>query len=130
MTHLLAHYEPFRLCPQNQGKTKIHSLVAERKSKELKESWDLTQKILLKDVESTDYRAIMNALFSFIGIGNSEILPILINTLGKHGNKMMAEAYLNCGSNELYRAGRDWASRHDYRILSGKGSSPIGWGKM
>ncbi len=109
----------------------IHLLVAQRKGEELKQKWDLARSVLLKDVESGDPRAISNALYAFIGIGKEEIIPELIEKLNTKGNKDMAEAYINCGNNEVKKAGEEWASNHGYTISSGvNGNAPIGWGEF
>ena len=44
-------------------------------------------------------------LYAFIDIGKKEIIPVLIKKLNTEGNKFMAEVYLNCGDDELKKAG-------------------------
>jgi HEAT repeat protein len=108
----------------------VHLWVAGRNRRELTRNWPLTQKVLLKDVETNDYQRIENALYAFIGIGNKEIIPILIKTLEVKGSKTMAEAYLNCGSDELHGAAVEWAQKHGYQISRSSGASPVEWGKL
>lgn len=108
----------------------IHFLIAQRKGHELRKHWDLTRDILLKDVGADKYHVIENALYAFIGIGKLQIIPVLIEKLHKEGNKIMAEAYLNCGNEELDKAAREWAAKRGYTITSGSGAHPIGWGSM
>ena len=115
--------------PQSE-KDKIHYLVAKRKKRDLRQQWNLAKKVLLKDLESSEYRTIENALLSFIGIGKDEIIPELIEKLNARGNKTMAEAYLNCGHIRLNIAAKNWAERHGYRILPGRGAKPVKWGSM
>ncbi len=108
----------------------VHFWVAERKKSELRNNWNLTKTILLKDIESNNYRTIENALFAFIGIGKQEILHELVSKLNTKGNKTMAEAYLNCGHKELDKAARNWAASRGYYIQAGHGSNPVNWGNM
>ncbi|HHT9138888.1 MAG TPA: HEAT repeat domain-containing protein [Candidatus Wunengus sp. YC60] len=112
------------------AKDKIHLLVAQRDGTRLRESWEVTQKILLKDIETNVYCTIENALYAFIGIGKREIIPVLIEKLNVKGSKTMAEAYLNCGNDELNNAAREWASKNGYHISTGSGAAPVGWGGM
>lgn len=108
---------------------RIHALVAMRDSHDIKKEWEVTKKILLMDVDSDKYRTIENALYAFIGIGENEIIPILIESLNTKGTKTMAEAYLNCGHKELDKAAKEWAARHGYYISKGSGASPVTWGR-
>jgi HEAT repeats len=109
---------------------RVHFLVAKREGLTLRENWSLTKTVLLKDVQSPKYHTIENALFAFIGIGNTEILPELIKTMNTKGNKIMAEAFLNCHHPELDITARDWVARHGYSISVGPGAAPINWGAM
>lgn len=125
-------YALFELGWKPQSDTnKIHLLVAQRNGEELRQKWDCTKSILLKDVESGNPRAVSYALYAFIGIGNKKIIPVLIEKLNTRGTKDMAEAYLNCGDEELEKAAKEWASSHGYTISSGvNGNAPVGWGKF
>ncbi|ODS30640.1 MAG: heat repeat-containing PBS lyase [Candidatus Scalindua rubra] len=107
---------------------KVHYLVAKRDRYKLMQMWDRSKQILLKDIESNEYKVIENSLYAFIGIGKKEIIKDLITTLNREGTKTMAEAYLNCGNKELDDAARDWARRHGYSISTGPGAHPVGWG--
>ena len=109
---------------------KVHYAIAMRDKSILTSNWEQTKSVLLEDVLSNEYRVIENALYAFIGIGNQEIIPALINTLNSKGNKTMAEAYLNCGHNELDYAARAWAARNGYTITAGSGAAPVGWGAL
>jgi len=115
--------------PQSE-QDKIHHQVALRNRGHLEHHWKLAKKVLLKDLESSEYCTIENALLSFMGIGKKEIIPVLIKKLEQKGNKTMAEAYLNCGQKELKEAARNWAARHGYKISSGRGAYPVKWGRM
>lgn len=133
--------------PQND-RERIHLFIAQRKGYELRKIWEITKSVLLqdietkqlrtfknvfsifigfnvKDIESKKYKIIENALYAFIGIGKDEIIPILIKKLNDKGNKITAEAYLNCGHADLNEAARDWAKRHGYEIKAGEGAHPV-----
>jgi hypothetical protein len=47
-----------------------------------------------------------------------------------HGDKSMAEDYLNAGSKELHDGGAAWARANGYTIKSGFGSSRVSWGSF
>lgn len=111
-------------------KDRVHYLVARRDGTELMKDWETTQRILLADVESSSYRTIENALYAFIGIGNEEAIHVLVETLQSRGNKIMAEAYLNCRHKSLDEAARAWAKRNGYDVKASAGSSPVSWGSM
>ncbi len=108
----------------------IHVLVAERDKVKLLQMWDKAKMILLNDIISNNYLTVENALYGFIGIGKQEIIPELIGILNKSGTKTTAEAYLNCGNNELVIAAKSWASKNGYYIQNIGGSSPVRWGGM
>ena len=109
---------------------KVHFWVALRNSDDLKNIWPQTKQVLLNDVISSNKLALENALYAFIGIGRREIISDLINTLNENGTKTIAEAYLNCGSQELYDAGEKWCTANGYIIYTVPGSASIRWGSM
>ncbi len=109
---------------------KVHYWVARRWKKTLLSVWEQTKKVLLADVKSEEYPVIENALYGFIGLGQSEIITVLIETLKEEGTKTMAEAYLNCGHETLDKAAREWAQEHGYFIMWGGGYCPITWGGL
>lgn len=61
-----------------------------------------------------------------LGIEGSE--SRLKDLLLKHGDKQMAEDYLNCGSQALDEAGRAWAAARGYLVSVGDGSHRVRWG--
>ena len=107
---------------------RVHYFVARKDKSRLEMMWTQTKKVLLKDVESGNYRAIENALYAFIGIGREEIIGQLIDALNARGTKTTAEAYLNCGNKKLRETAVDWAFKHGYNISSGTGAHSAGWG--
>ncbi|MBE5230914.1 MAG: hypothetical protein INR81_18140 [Microcystis aeruginosa PMC 728.11] len=53
-----------------------------------------------------------------LGIPGSE--KALNNALFRYGDEYMALDYLNCGSPELDKGGRQWAYAHGYRVTQSK----------
>lgn len=103
---------------------RVHFWVAKGNGNELRYHWNLTKAILLNDFKSN----VEYSLWSFIGIGNEEIIPILIEKLNKEGTKPMAEAYLNCGHPKLGNAAREWAAKHGYTVsVSADAHHPASW---
>lgn len=111
---------------------KIHLDVVRRNGNSLRNIWPQTKEVLLNDIKNNDtnYLYIENALYAFIGIGKKEIITELISLLNDYGNKTIAEAYLNCGSQELYDVGKDWANANGYTIYTTPGTISIHWGNM
>jgi hypothetical protein len=108
----------------------IHFWIAQRKKQSLIENWDKTSEVLLNDIRSRDYETIRNALYAIIGIGKKEMIPLLSNELEINGSKEMAEAYLNCGEENLEESAEIWANNHGYDITRTGGWAPISWGKL
>lgn len=52
----------------------------------------------------------------------------LVEVLRQHGNKPMAEDFLNCSHPPLQSAARRWAHEHGYQITTGTGSHRAAWG--
>jgi hypothetical protein len=93
---------------------KVHYLVAKRKVDELKQMWNITKQVLLKDVESNDYRVIKNVVYALLSMGK---IGELIDILNRKGTKTMAEIYLNSRNPILFNAVEAWASWHGYKIV-------------
>lgn len=47
-----------------------------------------------------------------------------------HGDKQMAEDFLNSGSAQLYEGGKQWGDANGYNIVTGAGSHRIRWGSF
>jgi hypothetical protein len=71
-----------------------------------------------------------NALYAFIGLGEADIIPTLIELLNASDDKATAEAYLNCGHKDLCAAATAWAERKGYTIESGRGAHPVDCGAL
>jgi HEAT repeat protein len=89
--------------------------------------WEETESVLLEDLLSNEFSTMENAIYAFIGIGQQEIIPALINTLNSKGNRALAKAYLNCGQEELASAARSWAKVNGYPISIISGEAPVEW---
>lgn len=72
----------------------------------------------------------LRVLFLGVKLGINGSQERLNGVLMKHGDKRMAEDFLNSGSQELYQGGRSWASAHGYYISAGMGSHRVGWGRF
>ncbi|MEM7555553.1 MAG: HEAT repeat domain-containing protein [Cyanobacteria bacterium P01_A01_bin.84] len=96
---------------------KIHFLVANQKGEELRENWDTTKKVLLKDIQSKNYRKITNGLYAFISLGDKDIISTLVTVLNNKGSKNMALAYLNSKESTLEGAAKEWARKRGYKII-------------
>jgi len=112
------------------SKEHIHYAVAKRNRSALLKNWTQTKEILLAEVVSRRRQKIKGALYAFIAIGKEEIIPVLINTLKKKGNKIMAETYLNSGSRRLSDAATTWAYGNGYSISRGSGANDVSWGSF
>ncbi|MBT8444808.1 MAG: hypothetical protein KJO13_08670, partial [Gammaproteobacteria bacterium] len=109
---------------------RIRYAGARRSREKLEADRSVTDAVLMHDVHSKSYAPVENAVWLFIGLGDPEIIPQLIETLDDYGSKIMAEAYLNCGNSELYKAASKWSKRNGYTIHTGHGAHPVGWGAL
>jgi HEAT repeat protein len=98
----------------------------------LNEKWDMTKRVLMEDVKSSQRNLIDYALYSFITIGNKDVIPNLVDALHNQESKEMALAYLNCGEPTLEAAGTTWANDRGYEVIKKKDASKskFSWGSM
>jgi hypothetical protein len=108
-----------------------HFSLSKKKVDELKQIWNITKRVLLKDIESNsnDYRVIENAVHALLSIEKREIIQELINILNRKGTKEMAEVYLNCGCPELFKTAKSWAFWHGYEIYVSEFAFTFGIGE-
>ena len=106
----------------------VYDMTGKQEWNQLRANWVLTKRVLLNDIKSGNRNKIENAVFTFITLGEEEIIVELIKILNSKGDKVLAETYLNCGQHQLYEAANKWASRHGYNINSGSGSHNATWG--
>lgn len=81
---------------------------------------------LLKYLKSKDTVAVYRPL---IRIGQEGTEAALVTALTKFGTKSMAEAYLNCGNDDLEKAARAWAKKHGYTVVTLPGGGEVTWGQ-
>jgi hypothetical protein len=72
----------------------------------------------------------LHVLFFGIKLGIPGSQERLNQVLDEHGDKKMAEDFLNSGSSELYEGGKRWANNHGYSIMTGMGSHRASWGNF
>jgi HEAT repeat protein len=107
----------------------IYDWIGKQDSSHLKQAWEKTSKVLLDDVSSGDQRKVQNAVYSFMALGEPKVLDDLVQILDDHGDKDMAETFLNCGNDKLEQAARDWASKNGFQtMMLPTGSSHQNWG--
>jgi len=82
--------------------------------------WADTKRTLLPDLYSGKDTVVQNAVYTFIALGKEEVIPELIDTLRRQGNKNMAETYLHCGDTRLSDAARDGHAGGGMRSLAGR----------
>jgi hypothetical protein len=71
---------------------------------------------------------VVSACHNFIKLGDASRIPELIYLINKFGDKYLAEDYMNCGNDELKRAGEQWGRDHGYNVATGAGSNRVRWG--
>jgi HEAT repeat protein len=81
-------------------------------------------------LESKDLGIVAGAYAFFIRVGKAGTEDTLIAALDEHGDRGMAEDFLNCGNSQLYAAALRWGSKHGYSPESVPGG-PYGlkWGQ-
>lgn len=83
---------------------------------------------LARDVSDPNRR--MQTLFLAVKLGIPGSERDVIAVLDQHGDKQMAEDFLNCGSPALAESGGNWAEEHGYSISTASGSSRVQWGRL
>jgi HEAT repeat protein len=120
----------FKFVPRSDEEL-IHYLVARRAKEQLTGNWGLTRKILLNDIKSKQPQKVENALYAFIGIGESEVINDLVSTLNRNGDIPLAEAYLNSGNETLVQSAVSWAQINGFKVHEfKKGAKPVEWGQL
>ncbi len=107
----------------------VYDWIGKQDTSHLKQAWDKTSKVLLDDASSGDQRKIENAVYSFVALGEPKVVDDLVQALDDHGDKDMAETFLNSGNDKLEQAARDWASSNGYQTITlPADSTPMHWG--
>jgi hypothetical protein len=76
----------------------------------------------------SDAQTRLHVLFLGVKLGIHGSEERLNTVLDQHGDKQMAEDFLNSGSTKLYEGGKSWAASHGYYISEGMGSHRVSWG--
>lgn len=85
----------------------------------------------LVDAVAQDPANRLHALFLAVKLGIPGSEDRLNDLLIRHGDKSMAEDFLNSGSDLLYQGGERWATNHGYYVESGvAGSNRTTWGSF
>lgn len=88
----------------------------------------LTTDSLIRQVLKSHNR--LQVLFLGVKLGTKGSQEKLNALLMKHGDKSMAEDFLNSGAQKLYEGGKKWANAHGYYISTGMGSHRVAWGRF
>jgi len=88
----------------------------------------VTDSLIRHCINSPEIR--LRVLFLGVKLGIPGSQTRLNDLLVEHGDKQMAEDFLNSGSRELYEGGKSWGEKNGYFISSGYGSHRIGWGRF
>jgi len=105
-------------------------LVCARGKTPLLAIWPETKRTLLAELQSDSLVRVVFAVHAFIWLGNEDVIPDLITTLNRKGDRFLAEVYLNCGNERLHDAAVWWANSHGYTLEPGVGGSSVRWGKI
>jgi len=108
-------------------KDKVHFLVAKKDGNALRQIWNQTKSVLLKDIKSKEDKIVKNALCAFIAIGKQEIIKELIGTLNAKGDKTIAKVFRNCGNKKLSDAAQNWAEKKQVYISIDSGPPLVSW---
>jgi len=109
---------------------RIYYLIAKGRKAELLADWDTTRYVLLKKLRSGSKQANRYAISAIIELGETKLIPKLLNFLDTHGNGEMAGIYLNSGRKELVEAARDWMARHKEAKVTDSAVAMVRWDAM
>jgi len=73
-------------------------------------------------LKEKDLRAIADAYYFIISVGEPGTEDMLIGALHTYGNNRMAMDFLNCGNMQLKEAAYKWAKSHSYKIEEDTGA--------
>jgi HEAT repeat protein len=74
-------------------------------------------------LKEKDLRAVADAYYFLICLGEPGTETILVEALYKYGTKRMAIDFINCGNIQLKEAAKKWAESHSNKIKEGIGAS-------
>jgi len=106
---------------------KIYLWISVKDKRKLLINWGMTKQVLLRDIRSRNRMKIKNAVFTFISLGEKEILVELTNILEKEGNLLLANKYLKCGNFKLSEEEVKWGSKLGYSIVESGTAYKTDW---
>lgn len=83
-----------------------------------------------KALKENNIKAVADAYYFYICMGETGTEPVLIEALRKYGIKRMAADFMHCGNIQLKEAASQWAESHGSKISeqTEPGKGPI-WGR-
>jgi HEAT repeat protein len=93
-----------------------HSDVREEAVKALIEIGAPVSEQLNHALKEKDLKAVADAYYLIISVGEPGTEDMLIGALHTYGNKRMAKDFINCGNMQLKEAAYKWAKSHSYKI--------------
>lgn len=108
---------------------KIHLWAAQEDYVKLKAFEDVAERVLQTSIESTDACRVKEASYTLIKMGARRSIPRLVDALNRFGDRSMAEAYLNCGLEELQEAARGWGRQRGFSVEIRTGTPYLKWGQ-
>jgi hypothetical protein len=137
-----AEHEAERLAKDGR---EVRTWIARNDGQSLKANWATTKRVLLKDLESRDFRR-ERAVETLIRLGCDDVVWKLARALpskeemrtnvllkdedGRAAAKRICEILLNCGNSFLEQQAKNWADYHGYFIEQSSGSIKVRWGTM
>ncbi|MEM7167257.1 MAG: hypothetical protein AAF581_17485 [Planctomycetota bacterium] len=83
---------------------------------------------LLPDESEQSLAAVHAVCLSWIRQGSKRHVRELLDVLITHGNRQLAEDYVNCGEPALVTAAMQWGATRGQRLVVGDGSQRVVWG--
>ena len=113
--------------PQSE-KERILYLAGLRKGAELRRNWPAAKKVLLTDLRSADTRRVRFAFLSLIGIGQKDVIDVLIQRLDSSKDPFLVGLAWVANQKELRSALKERARKHVLTIPKTCGLPRVRWG--
>jgi hypothetical protein len=81
-------------------------------------------------LKEKDLRAVADAYYFIISVGEPGTEDMLIGALHKYGNNRMAMDFINCENIQLKEAAYKWAKSHGYKIEDIGARDRLKWGRF
>ncbi len=107
---------------------RVRMMVAQKDRKGLMRNLEQTKQVLINDLKSENSNTIETALYAFIGIGENETLNDMLRVMYESGTKNLAQAYIDCGIDEISTLAKDWAHNQGYTLWGSGKAPPVSWG--